>query len=645
MSDYKILFGVEHLKEISTCISLAFDTETLQLQPEVGKLRLIQLGCQARQVIIIIDCFQLEESDWEKLRLFFTNGDRFWLAHNAVFDLAWLQEYKIYPRGQVRCSMLASKLINNGIPGVKHGLANLAKRMLRIDLDKEQQRSDWSAPVLAKDQLIYAAKDVEVLLEMDLKIDERLQNYRLANAFSLECRALPAMAQMWRTGLPWNKVALENLKADYEDDIQMHSKDFLLELDEAMPDEHKLPREPVDARRLNMLKDLVTQMGHDDEMYEKWYEEIEEIETAPRAFNLRVKDSGSVRLGTKLKAGFNLNSPKQLLEKFTILLGQAPVDSKTGKPSASRAALQEYAADHHVIQTYLAWKKAEKRRQMVESILEKMTPDGFVCASYMQLGAESGRMSCIKPNNQQIPRDSEFRQCVEAPDGWLLVDCDFGQMELRLAAAIAKDERMIKAFQNGEDLHSVTAEAIGCSRQIAKSANFGLLFGSGAKGLRNYAGASGIVMTIDEASKIRGQWLSTFQGIDKWQRDNADLAERSSNNSWPEIRIPLSGMRRFLPGDMNRLTVRCNTPIQGAGAAVLKCALGDLWPLLKEAGEDEAKIAACIHDEILLLVRESKAEEWASKLKQVMESAEAKWLGEVPPLAEPQFGKRWSEIH
>ena len=203
----------------------------------------------------------------------------------------------------------------------------------------------------------------------------------------------------------------------------------------------------MDTKRLRLLKDLVTQMGHDDDMYEKWYAEIEKIESASQEFNLRAKESGSVRLGTKLKAGFNLNSPKQLLEKFTILLGEAPVDNKTGKPSASRAALQEYAADHHVIQTYLAWKKAEKRRQMVESILEKMSADGFVRASYMQLGAESGRMSCIKPNNQQIPRDSEFRQCVEAPDGWALVDSDFGQMELRLAAAIAGDERMITAFK------------------------------------------------------------------------------------------------------------------------------------------------------------------------------------------------------
>ena len=645
MSDYKHLFGVEHLKEISTSISLAFDTETLQLQPEVGKLRLIQIGCESLRTIVIIDCFELDEGDWDKLRLFFTNGERFWLAHNAVFDLGWLQEHGIYPRGRVRCSMLASKLLHNGTPNLKHGLAQVAKRMLKIDLDKEQQRSDWSAPVLSRDQLVYAAKDVEVLLQLDHRLDEMLQNNRLAQAFALECRALPAMAQMWRTGLPWNKVALQGLQGDYEHDIERLGKDFLLELDQALPPEHKLPREPINLRRLKMLKGLVTEMGHDDEMYEKWYAEIDEIENAPEAFNLRPKDSGSARLGTKVKAGFNLNSPKQLLEKFTVLLGEAPVDSKTGKASASRAALQEYAADHHVIQTYLAWKKAEKRRQMVDSILEKMTPDGFVCASYLQLGAESGRMSCIKPNNQQIPRDSEFRQCVEAPDGWTLVDSDFGQMELRLAAAIAKDERMIKAFQDGKDLHKVTAEAIGCSRQIAKSANFGLLYGSGAKGLRNYAGASGIVMTVEEATKIRNQWLSTYSGIRAWQQQNAALAENSKNNKWADIRVPLSDMRRFLPGDMNRLTVRCNTPIQGAGAAILKCALGNLWPLLQEAGEDEVKLAACVHDEILLLVREPKASEWAARLKQVMESAEAKWLGTVPPLAEPKVGKRWSEIH
>ena len=196
----------------------------------------------------------------------------------------------------------------------------------------------------------------------------------------------------------------------------------------ALPEEHKLPRNPDES------------------------------------FNLRTKTTGSIREGTKQYAGFNINSPKQLVEKLTLVLGTPPIDSKSNKPSASRAALRSYAADHTVIQTYLSWKRAEKRRQMVVSIQEKMSDDGFCRASYMQLGAETGRMSCIKPNNQQIPRDPAFRSCVQAPEGWTIVDADYAGMELRLAAAIAKDETMIKAFQDGADLHQVTADALGCTQ-------------------------------------------------------------------------------------------------------------------------------------------------------------------------------------
>ena len=640
---YEVFHGVQHLDKIWTSSTIAFDTETLQLQPEVGKLRLLQLGCGITKTIVLIDLFNTTEDELERLDQFFENGDRHWVAHNAVFDLGWLQECGFKPHGKAYCTMLASKLLNNGIPNVKHGLVHLAKRYLDREISKEQQASDWSAPVLSQEQLEYAAKDVEILLELDNVLPGMIASAGLDPAYSLECKALPAMAHMWRIGLPWNRSSLNQLRDDYEHDIAAMGKDFLFELDAALPDDHKLPRET--PQRLAHLRAKVTEMGHDDEDYEKWYSEIESLETQPTVFNLRAKDEGSIRLGTKKYKGFNLNSPKQLLEKFTALLGEEPVDNKSGKPSASRAALQAYAADHHVVQTYLAWKKAEKRRQMVDSIFEKLDSDGFVRASYLQLGAESGRMSCIKPNNQQIPRDEDFRRCVEAPDGWLLVDADFGQMELRLAAAVAQDERMIQAFQAGEDLHTVTAEAIGCTRQIAKSANFGLLYGSGANGLRNYAAGVGITMTLEEAAEIRRQWLGTYQGIAKWQRENAELAEKTEGNKWAEIRIPRSNMRRFLPGDMNRLTVRCNTPIQGAGAAILKCALGNLWPELTKVGEVEAKIAACIHDEILMLVVEDKAEMWAAKLKRIMEGAEAPWLDDVPALAEPSIGKRWSEIH
>ena len=604
----QVFQGIEHLSKLNTATSLCFDTETLQLQPERGRLRLLQLGARDRDTIVLIDCFQLDKSDWADLRRFFSTPTRFWLAHNAVFDLGWLQEHDIYPAGWVRCSMLASRLLTNGLPNTKHGLDSVVKRYLKKELSKEQQRSDWSGD-LSQEQLEYAANDVAALMELDPILEHRISRDRLGPAFKLECRALPAMAQMWRTGLPWNAENLQQRKVDYEHDIKGLAKDFVLQLDAALPEEHKLPRDEDGS------------------------------------FNLRSKDQGKLRDGTKKYAGFNINSPKQLVEKLTVLLGGEPPRDANGKPSASRQALRSYAADHEVIQIYLEWKRCEKRRQMIESIQEKMDDTGFVRASYMQLGAESGRMSCIKPNNQQIPRDKQFRSCVEAPEGWLLVDADFGQMELRLAAAVAKDERMIAAFQAGEDPHTVTAEAIGCDRQTAKSANFGLLYGSGPAGLRNYAGGMGITMTQERAAEIRDEWLGAFQGVAEWQRNNAAAADHTKYDKWAETRIPLSGMRRYLQGDMNRLTVRCNTPIQGAGAAILKCALGNLWPKVKAAGEDTVRIAAAVHDEILLLVRESAAEEWAATLKQVMEEAEAKWLGEIPALAEVSVGKTWSEVH
>ena len=609
MTDYTVHIGIEHLSELDTCVSLALDTETLQLQPEKGKLRLIQFGSLARKTIVLIDCHKLDDIGWGRLRHFFSNGERFWLAHNAIFDLGWLQEHNLYPRGRVRCSMIASKLLYNGMPGVKHSLAQVVKRVLKENLDKEQQASDWGAPVLSQEQLEYAANDVIALLELDNPLNQRLAENGLLRAFALECRALPAMAAMERNGLPWNPQSLTDLKTDYEFDIQELGKEFVWKLDAALPEDSKLPR-------------------FDD-----------------GSFNLNPRTTGSVRLGTKVYAGFNLNSPKQLIEKFSALLGEPPVDPKTERPSASRAALKNYAADHEVIQTYLDWKRKEKRRQMVESIQGKLDPDNFVRASYMQLGAESGRMSCIKPNLQQIPRDPEFRSCVEAPEGWLIVDADFAQMELRLAAAVAQDERMTKAFQDGEDLHTVTATALGCDRQIAKSANFGLLYGSGAKGLRLYAGSMGVLITLEEAQVIRRQWLDTYYGIREWQRSNALTADETQRDPWAETRIPVTDFRRFLPGDMNRLTVRCNTPIQGAGAAILKCALGGLWTHLREAGEEIVKLAAVVHDEVVLLVREGYEKRWAEILKDEMERAEAKWLGVIPALAAVNIGKTWDEVH
>ena len=606
----KFFTGIEYLHTLQNATTVAFDCETTGLQPKFGGLRLLQLAAIDRSPVVI-DCWELDDDDWIKLENFFSIK-RYWLAHNAVFDLGWLQEHELYPHGDVLCTMLASRILTNGLPNVKHGLQHVVQRNLGYEISKEQQASDWSKE-LTKEQMYYAAKDVAVLVELDGVLNQKMAEGNLHKAWFLECKALPAMAQLWRTGLPFDRKSLETLQCDLAAEHVELGAEFLVALDAALPSAHKLPRDPDGS------------------------------------INTRSKAEGSVRAGTKREAGFNLNSPKQLLQVFTLLLGEQPKDAN-GKASASRQALKEYVGDHPVVAQYLAWKRVEKRRQMVEALLKHLEPSGFIRASYMQLGADTGRMSCISPNLQQIPRDSRFRECVQAPEGWRLVVADYSQMELRLAAAEAEDTLMIRAFQEGMDLHTLTAmqiygvpeeEVTKEQRSVAKSANFGLLYGSGARGLRNYAATMGIQMDLVEATKVRDKFHAAYKGICGWQRENAWKAD--SATQFASVRIRHSGLRRFLPGENNKLTTRCNTPIQGAGAAVLKRTLGQLWLYLQRAGEDVVKLAGVVHDEIILLVREDQAEKWADVLKHAMEEAEQEWLDDVPALAEAKIGVSWAE--
>lgn len=606
----RFLQGIEHLGSLANATTIAFDCETTGLQPKFGGLRLLQLAALDRDPVVI-DCWELEDHHWVDIEEFFA-VKRYWLAHNAVFDLGWLQEHEVYPEGEVLCTMLASRLLTNGQPNVKHGLQNVVKRYLKEDISKEEQKSDWSGD-LTQGQLEYAAKDVQLLTQLDGPINQRMAEANLHRAWFLECKALPAMAQLWRTGLPFDRNGLETLQRELTLTHKQKGEEFLVALDQALPEDKKLPR------------------------------------FADGRINTNAKPIGTKRGGDRVEAGFNLNSPKQLLDVFTALLGNAPVTAE-GKPSASKLVLREYVADHPVVADYLAWKRIEKRRQMVESLLKHLGASGYIKASYMQLGADTGRMSCMSPNLQQIPRDSRFRECVKAPDGWRLVVADYAQMELRLAAAEAKDELMIQAFQQGTDLHTLTAMQIyGVSedevtkdqRQVSKSANFGLLYGSGAKGLRNYAAGMGIQMDITEAEEVRKKFHAAYKGISKWQRGNAQAANAAKE--FASVRIRHSGLRRILHGDHNSLTVRCNTPIQGAGAAVLKRTLGKLWPLLQVEGEEVVRLAGVVHDEIILLVREEEAERWAAQLKATMEEAEAAWLDDVPPLADANIGVTWQE--
>jgi DNA polymerase-1 len=246
---------------------------------------------------------------------------------------------------------------------------------------------------------------------------------------------------------------------------------------------------------------------------------------------------------------------------------------------------------------------------------ESIAASGRIHSNYNTTGSESGRFSCDSPNLQQVPRGS-IRLAFTAPQGRTLVICDYDQIELRIAAYLANDTRMLEAFALGADLHKATAEAILSKldvskddRQLAKSINFGAIYGQSPAGLVVYAQTTyGVSMTKEQASKHRDKFFEYYSGLARWHRAAWNKVKYTT-----EGRTAL-GRRRLVPHGATNWTkwqVLVNFPVQGGAADGLKLSLLRLGRELPSGVE----IVACIHDEVILETPEEQAEEvraWAS---------------------------------
>ena len=270
--------------------------------------------------------------------------------------------------------------------------------------------------------------------------------------------------------------------------------------------------------------------------------------------------------------------------------------------------------------------------------LRDYVSDGYVRPQWRLLGAESGRMSCVRPNLQQIPREAEYRRCFIAREGHRFIKADYSQIELRLAAKVAGEKRMIEAFAQGIDLHALTASRLldkplsrveKADRQVAKAVNFGLLYGMSPRGLREYARANyGVELSEAEAKQAHRSFFKTYPALKEWhERLTAEL-ERCGPEGVYEART-LSGRRRFLPaykaGRPNscryapNLTEAANFQVQGLAADGLKQAMALMWqrrgdcPGATATHEVEAVPVLFVHDEVVIEVPEERAEaarEW-----------------------------------
>jgi DNA polymerase I-like protein with 3'-5' exonuclease and polymerase domains len=263
---------------------------------------------------------------------------------------------------------------------------------------------------------------------------------------------------------------------------------------------------------------------------------------------------------------------------------------------------------------------------------------GRIYAGWRQMGAAPGRMTCSRPNLQNLPRDARYRRCIVAPPGRVLVKADFSQIELRLAAKIAGDKRMIAAFRQGDDLHTVTARTIlgkarvsKADRQLAKAVNFGLLYGMGARAFRLHARSTfGVELTEAEAEQYRRAFFRAYPGLARWHA----RAERTEYR--PLDTRTLTGRRRLR---VIRFTEKLNTPVQGSGADGLKAALGLLW---ERRGECPGALPVlAVHDEIVVECDADQAEAVAAWLKRAMLDGMAPLADPVPVAVEVAVARTW----
>ena len=301
--------------------------------------------------------------------------------------------------------------------------------------------------------------------------------------------------------------------------------------------------------------------------------------------------------------------------------------------------------DHPLVGPLLRYRKASKLvSHFGPGLLGFVREDGRVYASWHQIGAETGRMSCSKPNLQQFP--PVLKDYVQAPAGRSLVVADYSQAELRIAAQISGDGRMLEAYRRGEDLHAATAKSLigretisKDERDLAKAVNFGLLYGQGAAGLMEYASNKyGVTMTMGEAERYRRRFFGTYPGLKAWHESQWRRLKQGSTTT-----RTLSGRRRK---GVRSFTERVNTPIQGTGADGQKLALALLYE--RRLGYPGAFPIACVHDEVAVECDEGDAEAVAAWLVRAMKDgmAEVLALGPagpegVPVEVEVKTGRTW----
>jgi len=471
----------------------------------------------------------------------------------------------------------------------RRGLANSAEEYLGWRMSKDLQTSDWGAPALSEEQITYAALDAVAALSLWRKLEWDLLSFERLDAYFLQRDAVPGAVEMAWCGIGINTVELE---------LQ--------------------------------ITGWSAKLAHARSEWE------EETGTPP---------PGTPR---EIRVWLESNLDEDELAAW-------PRTKKSGELSTATSEL-ERAGHLPALRPLLSLKRMEKLLSSFgESLNAQVHPiTGRVHASYNVAGTKSGRWSCHNPNLQQAPGERlapGFRAIFEAPEGRVLVGADYSQMELRAAAEVSGDVALREIYEDGLDLHGLTAAAMAGvdpsdvtkeQRARAKPVNFGSIYGMGAKGLAAAAwNGYRVEMTPREAQSALRAFFRNYPTLKRWMRRYADDCRALRH-------IPIGAGRvlenAWEPGGI-RYTQCCNLPIQGICADVMMRAVSGVYHRLHAENVDAIMVAQ-IHDELILEVSTEAAEVVSTILATEMTGAFRTTFPDAPVggLVDVRAGRSWADL-
>ena len=488
-------------------------------------------------------------------------------------------------------------------------------------------------------------------------IEKFTDNAKLAYAYALQC------------GLDLNNLVFDSMLSGYllNPSVNDYTAGRLaMEYGVAVPQEDEIPAPALTAWLLPKLSETLTKKLAENEELDLLREmeiPLAQVLAAMEQTGFAVDRNGIALFGKQLEAEietitkeiceevgyeFNLNSPKQLgealFEKLRLPNGKR---TKSGW-STTAELLEKLADDYPVVEKILLYRQYTKLNSTYcVGLIKAIGADGRIHSTLNQTETRTGRISSAEPNLQNIPVRSdlgrEMRKFFVARPGCLLVDADYSQIELRVLADAADDQTMIDAFNNGDDIHAITASQVfnmplemvtPLMRSRAKAVNFGIVYGIGAFSL-----AKNIGVTRAEADRYIKGYLAHYHGVDAYMKNSV---ERAKANGYAET---LFHRRRYLPeltagNAMLRAfgeRVAMNMPIQGTAADIIKIAMIKVFRRLK-AENLRARLILQVHDELIIEAPETEADRVGVLLKEEMENAVSL---KVNMLADLHAGKTW----